>query len=162
ALSSETAAITVKLVAAGAAPAPEAPFLSIGDLPPAGSKPQARFDRGRVMVVDRSDRPILDLGGNTTGAIAQIVTANASGPGGLALGRLTVPVLDHRRVLAAGHPGIHARTAERTASSCSCSRRIGDAPWPLSRPLTARSATSSLPGRRDPVAPRPGKCNTLD
>jgi Bacterial cellulose synthase subunit len=77
ALSSETAAITVKLVAAGAAPAPEAPFLSIGDLPPADSKPQARFDRGRVMVVDRSDRPILDLGGNTTGAIAQIVTAGA-------------------------------------------------------------------------------------
>jgi hypothetical protein len=75
ALSPEAAAITVKLVAAGAVLAPEAPFIGISNVPPAGATPRARFDRGRVMVVDRSDRTVLDLGGFAAGAVAQVVMA---------------------------------------------------------------------------------------
>jgi hypothetical protein len=75
ALSPEAAAITVKLVPAGAAWSPQAPFIGISDAPPAGVTPRARFDRGRVMVVDRSDRTVLDLGGFETGAVAQVLTA---------------------------------------------------------------------------------------
>jgi hypothetical protein len=75
ALSPETAAITVKLVEADAVPVPEAPFIGISDMPPSGVTTRARFDRGRVMVVDRSDRTVLDLGGFVTGAVAQVVMA---------------------------------------------------------------------------------------
>jgi hypothetical protein len=75
ALSPEAAAITVKLVAAGAIPTPEGAFIDISDAPPAGVTPRARFDRGRVTVVDRSDRTVLDLGGFASGAVAQVVMA---------------------------------------------------------------------------------------
>jgi len=75
ALSPVGAPITVKLVAAGTAWSPEAPFIGISDVPPEGGTPRARFDRGRVTVVDRSDRTVLDLGGFATGAVAQLVMA---------------------------------------------------------------------------------------
>jgi cellulose synthase operon protein B len=75
ALTPETAAITVKLAGPGAAPTPEGPFIAVGESPPAGVLPRARFDRGRVMVVDRADRTVLDLAGFAAGAVAQIVMA---------------------------------------------------------------------------------------
>jgi len=75
ALSAEGSPITVKFVAAGDAAVPEGPFIDISDQAPSGAMPHARFDRGRVMVVDRADRTLLDLGGFTTGAVAQVVTA---------------------------------------------------------------------------------------
>jgi hypothetical protein len=75
ALSPEAAVITVRFIAAGAVPSPGGPFISIGDAPPVGVTPRARFDRGRVVVVDRSDRTVLDLGGFAAGAVAQVVMA---------------------------------------------------------------------------------------
>jgi len=75
ALTPESAAVAVKFVEAGSAPAPTAPFLAIGHRPPAGAKPHVKFDRGRVAVTDRSGRVLLDLGGFGTGAVAQIVDA---------------------------------------------------------------------------------------
>jgi len=77
ALSPEGSPITVKFAAAGDAAVPEGPFIDISDTAPSGAMPHARFDRGRVMVVDRADRTLLDLGGFTTGAVAQVVTAGA-------------------------------------------------------------------------------------
>jgi hypothetical protein len=76
-LSKETAPITVKFIDAGTAAAPDAPFLAVSDVPPAGAVQHVRFDRGRVVVTDREGRTRLDLGGLATGAVAQIVTANA-------------------------------------------------------------------------------------
>jgi len=75
ALTPESAAIAVKFVEPGAAPAPTGPFLAVGHRPPAASKPLVNFDRGRVAVTDRSGRMLLDLGGFGAGAVAQIVTA---------------------------------------------------------------------------------------
>jgi hypothetical protein len=75
ALSPEGGPISVRLVAAGNTSVPEGPFVAISDEAPSGASPRARFDRGRVMVVDRADRTLLDLGGFTTGAVAQVVTA---------------------------------------------------------------------------------------
>jgi hypothetical protein len=75
ALSPEAAAITVKLVEAGSGLTPTAPFLCVSDAPPSGAAPRARFDRGRVIVADRSDRTILDVGGFSSGAVAQIIMA---------------------------------------------------------------------------------------
>jgi cellulose synthase subunit len=75
ALSPEAAHIAIKVVDGGAASAPDAPFIAVGEAPPPGVTPRARFDRGRVVVVDRSDRSVLDLGGFAAGAVAQIVLA---------------------------------------------------------------------------------------
>jgi cellulose synthase operon protein B len=75
ALSSEGSPITVKFVASGDVSAPDAPFIGISEEAPAGAVPRARFDRGRVMVVDRSERTLLDLGGFANGAVAQVVMA---------------------------------------------------------------------------------------
>jgi hypothetical protein len=75
AITSENAPISVKLVAAGAVPAPAKTFIAVGDTPPADSSPRVRFDRGRVAVADRAGRTLLDLGGFTGGAVAQLVTA---------------------------------------------------------------------------------------
>ena len=36
-----------------------------------------RFDRGRVAVADRSGKVLLDLGGFSSGAVAQVVNAGA-------------------------------------------------------------------------------------
>ncbi len=75
AISPETAPISVKLLAAGSVPAPVKTFIAVGDTPPADSSPRVRFDRGRVAVADRTGRKLLDLGGFTGGAVAQLVTA---------------------------------------------------------------------------------------
>ena len=74
-LSPDNAPIRVSLAAPDAAPAPGGPFLAVSDVPPAGAKARVRFDRGRVVVADRSGRTLLDLGGFVAGAVAQVVTA---------------------------------------------------------------------------------------
>jgi hypothetical protein len=75
ALAPDTAALTVKFVPAGSAPAPSGPFLAVSAQPPAGSAPRVRFDRGRVVVADRGGQTVLDLGGFSAGAVAQVVNA---------------------------------------------------------------------------------------
>ncbi len=74
-LSPDTAPLNVGFVTTGNAPVPEGPFLAVGDIPPAGTSPRVRFDRGRVAVIDQSGRTLLDLGGFTGGAVMQIVQA---------------------------------------------------------------------------------------
>jgi hypothetical protein len=77
ALAPETAALRVTLVAPGAPPSPTAPFVAVSDTPPSGSTPRVRFDRGRVAVADRAGQILLDLGGFSAGAVAQVVHAGA-------------------------------------------------------------------------------------
>jgi cellulose synthase operon protein B len=74
-LSADLTPVSVKFVTAGIADAPDAPFIAVGDAPPPGTTPRVRFDQGRVAVADRSGRPLLDLGGFSGGAVAQIVSA---------------------------------------------------------------------------------------
>ena len=74
-LSPDTAPLTVNLTAGSGLSAPDAPFIAVGDSPPAGADPRVRFDRGRVAVTDRSGRTLLDLGGFVGGAVAQVLTA---------------------------------------------------------------------------------------
>jgi cellulose synthase operon protein B len=74
-LSPESAPIAVNFFTAGSTPAPDVPFIAVSDVPPAGTTPPVRFDRGRVVVTDRSGRTLLDLGGLAGGAVAQIVKA---------------------------------------------------------------------------------------
>jgi len=74
-LAADLAPISVNFVAAGSAAGADAPFIVVSDVPPAGTMPRVRFDRGRVAVTDRSGRTLLDLGGFVGGAVAQIVTA---------------------------------------------------------------------------------------
>jgi hypothetical protein len=74
-LSPDSAPITANFIAPGGAPEPESPFVAVGEAPPAGTTPRVRFDRGRVAVTDRTGRTLLDLGGFSGGAVAQIVTA---------------------------------------------------------------------------------------
>jgi hypothetical protein len=76
ALSKETTPIAVKYVAAEASPSPGAPFIAVSNVPPAGAEQRVRFDRGRVAITDRAGHTLLDIGGLTTGAVAQIVTSN--------------------------------------------------------------------------------------
>jgi hypothetical protein len=75
ALAAETAPISVRFIEPGSAAAAGAPFLAVGDAPPAQASPRVRFDRGRVTVADRSGRALLDLGGFSAGAVAQVVNA---------------------------------------------------------------------------------------
>ena len=75
ALSKESAPIVVKFVDAGIPPSPAAPFIAVSQVPPAGATQRVRFDRGRVTIADRSGRTRLDIGGLTTGAVAQIVNS---------------------------------------------------------------------------------------
>jgi len=77
ALATDTAVIKVMFVPPEAAPSPAAPFIAIGNLPPSGSTPRVRFDRGRVAVSDRAGQTVLDLGGFSSGAVAQLVSAGA-------------------------------------------------------------------------------------
>ena len=77
ALSKESAPIVVKYSDAGVAPTPDAPFIVVSTVPPAGATQRVRFDRGRVAVTDRAGRTRLDIGGLATGAVAQIVTAGS-------------------------------------------------------------------------------------
>jgi hypothetical protein len=76
ALSTEAAPIVVKYVDNEIAPAPSAPFIAVTNLPPAGAEQRVRFDRGRVAVTGRAGATLLDVGGLTTGAVAQIVTSD--------------------------------------------------------------------------------------
>jgi hypothetical protein len=76
ALSSESAPITVKF-AVGVDAVPTAPFIAVGNTPPPGAETRVRFDRGRVAVADRNGRTLLDLGGFSTGAVAQLVSVGA-------------------------------------------------------------------------------------
>jgi hypothetical protein len=75
AASPETAPVTVKYVVPGSVPTPGAAFIAVSNTP-VGTTQRVRFDRGRVAVVDRSGRTLLDIGGLATGAVAQLVTAN--------------------------------------------------------------------------------------
>ncbi len=74
-LSPDVAPIFVTFVGGNGAPDPQRPFIAVSDWPPAGATPRVRFDRGRVVVADRSGRTLLDLGGFVGGAVAQVVTA---------------------------------------------------------------------------------------
>ena len=74
-LSPDVAPLAVNFVPAGSAPTPDAPFVAVSDTAPEGATPRVRFDRGRVAVTDHGGRTLLDLGGFTGGAVAQIVTA---------------------------------------------------------------------------------------
>lgn len=74
-LSPDTAPLDVSFVPAESAPVPTMPFIAVSDVPPANSTPHVRFDRGRVAVIDRSGRTLLDLGGFVGGAVAQVVSA---------------------------------------------------------------------------------------
>ncbi len=74
-LSSEPTPITVRLTAAGVAPAPKGAFVTVNGQPPEGSTPRVRFDRGRIIVTDRSDKTLLDLSGHSAGALVQLVRA---------------------------------------------------------------------------------------
>lgn len=75
ALSPETAPITVKFTTSDETPTPAMPFVAVSKTPPNGSSPRVRFDRGRVVVTDRKDHTLLDLGGFSGGAVVQIVSA---------------------------------------------------------------------------------------
>jgi Bacterial cellulose synthase subunit len=77
ALTNETTPIAVKYVAADSAPSPGTPFIAVSNVPPVGSEQRVRFDRGRVAVTDRAGHTLLDIGGLTNSAVAQIVTSNA-------------------------------------------------------------------------------------
>jgi hypothetical protein len=81
ALAPETVNLSVRLVAPGTTPSPAAPFISVSNEPPSGSTPRVRFDKGQVAVSNRAGHTLLDLGGFTGGAVAQLV--NASGKAGL-------------------------------------------------------------------------------
>jgi len=74
-LSPDTAVLSVNFTPSNGAPLPDAPFIAVSDRPPSGSNPRVRFDRGRVLVTDRSGRTLLDLGGFVGGAVAQLVSA---------------------------------------------------------------------------------------
>jgi hypothetical protein len=74
-LSPDVTPLTVNLVAAGHAPPPDQPFVSVSDVPPSDAAPRVRFDRGRVAVTDRAGHTLLDLGGFSGGAVVQIVMA---------------------------------------------------------------------------------------
>jgi len=74
-LTPQSAAITVKFTSPDSLPEPQAPFIAVGDTPPVSTVPRARFDRGRVVVVDRTDRTVLDLAGFANGAVAQVLSA---------------------------------------------------------------------------------------
>jgi cellulose synthase operon protein B len=74
-LSSDDAPLSVHLISAGVAPAPNTPFITVSANAPVGVDPRVRFDRGRIVVSDRSGRTLLDLGSFSGGAVAQVVDA---------------------------------------------------------------------------------------
>ena len=112
-LSADTAPIDVQFIVPGRVATPTRPFLALSDRPPEGAALRARFDRGRVTVVDRSSRTLLDLGGYANGAVAQLVSANGQ-PGlwirSLATdGALPAPRdlnIDHGDVAFVDHTGV--------------------------------------------------------
>jgi len=76
-LSADAAPIDVQFIVPDRLASPTRPFLVLSDRPPEGAVLHARFDRGRVTVVDRASRTLLDLGGYANGAVAQLVSANS-------------------------------------------------------------------------------------
>jgi hypothetical protein len=74
-LSPDTAPVTVKFTAAGSPAVPTAAFIAVSNVPPKGATPLMSFDRGRIAAVDREGHTLLELGGLTTGAVAQLVMA---------------------------------------------------------------------------------------
>ena len=76
ALSSESTLLTVKFTGSGEAPTPRLPFIAVSSRAPTGTSPLVQFDRGRIVVADRSGKTLLDIGGFSSGAVAQIVAAN--------------------------------------------------------------------------------------
>jgi hypothetical protein len=76
-LSKESAPVEVKYIRSGAVPAPGAPFIAVSNVAPLGAEQRVLFDRGRVEITDRAGFTLLDIGGLSTGAVAQIVTSNA-------------------------------------------------------------------------------------
>ncbi len=74
-LTPQTAPIAVRFVAHGSPPAPRSPFIAVSEVPPVDALPRVRFDRGRVAVADPSGQTLLDVGGFTSGAVAQIPSA---------------------------------------------------------------------------------------
>jgi hypothetical protein len=74
-LSPDSAPFDVSFIPAESAPVPNTAFIAVSDAAPANTTPHVRFDRGRVAVVDRSGRTLLDLGGFVGGAVAQVVSA---------------------------------------------------------------------------------------
>jgi hypothetical protein len=79
ALTPDAAPITVKFNG-NEAPAPAAPFIAVSNRTPSGATARVHFDRGRVVVADRKDQTLLDLGGFSGGAVVQIASARG-GPG---------------------------------------------------------------------------------
>ena len=77
ALSPESAPIAVKFSSNADAPVPTVPFIAVSSRPPAGSSPRVRFDQGRVVVADRGNKTLLDVGGFSSGAVVQIVSAGS-------------------------------------------------------------------------------------
>lgn len=75
-LSPELAPLSVIFVDNVTPAKPNAPFVVVSAQPPNGAEPQVRFDRGRVAVNDRSGRTLLDLGGFSSGAVAQLVKSD--------------------------------------------------------------------------------------
>lgn len=75
ALAPETAPFTVSFAGQAAAPSMSGSFIAVSNSPPQGAAPRVRFDRGRVVVADRSGHTLLDLGGFAGGAVAQVVNA---------------------------------------------------------------------------------------
>jgi cellulose synthase operon protein B len=76
ALTTDAAPISVKFSGSADAPSPGAPFIAVSSRAPAGSSPRVRFDRGRVVVTDRNSKTLLDVGGFSSGAVMQIVSAS--------------------------------------------------------------------------------------
>ena len=74
-LSPELAPVEVRYADNAGAATPNAPFVVVSALPPTGTAPHVRFDRGRVAVNDRSGHTLLDLAGFAAGAVAQVVNS---------------------------------------------------------------------------------------
>jgi hypothetical protein len=77
ALSPPSAEIVVKFTSNGDTPVPTAPFIAVSAKPPTGAAPRVRFDQGRVVVADKNNKTLLNLGGFSGGAVAQVVIAGS-------------------------------------------------------------------------------------
>ncbi len=75
-LSPDTAPIAVKFVR-DQAPTPTSAFIALTPQAPAGATSRVHFDRGRIAVTDREGKTLMDLGGATSSAVAQIVSAGS-------------------------------------------------------------------------------------
>lgn len=71
-LSAEDAPIAVNFTDEQTTPIPGASFILLGATPPESTAPRVQFDRGRVVISDRTGRALLDLGLQAGGAVMQI------------------------------------------------------------------------------------------